>query len=358
MTNRIRNIFFSALTLSLILPVCCFAESFQRKFRLGFIAPLSGPAQVYGDAAKNGFELALSELGRAEPGRDWIEVIYEDDEFKPAKSVAAFHKLISTDKVDAIVCVASTPCNAVAPLAQQRGVPLVAWASDTKVSRNRPFVIRSYPSGADEGREVAEEAIRRKADNVAVTISTNDYSESWRQGFIEWFPENKILMNEEVPNDSKDFRAIILRAAARKVSQFAICLDPGQSAAFARQAAQVVLNMKIFGCESLHATSEIDAAGGALDSAWFATISVTDEFHRKYVERFGNDSVISAGANHYDLAYLLHSASTSAGTEDFISRLLTGAEHQGAVGKFRVVESAGDQYFDVELQIKAARVVR
>lgn len=347
---RIKNSLFTSLLCALLLPAPVVAQPTHSKFRLGFIAPFSGPAQLYGDAPKNGLELALDEIGR-----DWIEVIYENDEFSTAKTVAAFRKLTSVDKVDAVVCVASTPCNAVAPLAQQKRIPLFAWASDVKVSKGRTFVLRTYPSGADEGKEVAEEAIRREIKDVALVTSTNDYSDSWRDGFERSFPPQNLLAKEEVPHDSRDFRAFILRAVSRNASQFAVCLDPGQSASFAKQTRQIRPEAKIFGCLSLNDQSEVSAAAGALDGAWFATTSVSDKFREKYLRRFGNDSVISGAAVYYDLTYLLRDALKTDTTTDLMSRLVTGRELQGAVGKFKVAQSYDDQHFDIMLTIEEVR---
>lgn len=326
------------------------AEAKAHPLRIGFIAPLSGPAQVYGVASKNGFELALDEIGR-----EWAEVIYEDDQFAPQKTVAAFHKLVRSDRVDALICIGSTPCNAIAAIAQKNGIPLFAWASDSKVAQGRPIVVRTYPDGRTEGKRVADEAASLGVNQVALITATNDYSDSWRKGFAAAFAKETILVDEEVPADSVDFRSLVLKAIKANARHFAICLNPGQSAALAKQVRTLAADADFFGCESLSDVGEVAMATGALDGAWFATIPVNAEFRSRYVKTFGNDSVISGAAIHYELAHLLKKLAGEK-SDNLITRLqaLPWLQH-GVVGDYSVAALAGDTYFDIKLKIERAR---
>lgn len=325
-----------------------FADSYKGKpLKVGFIGSFSGPAQVYGDSAKNGFELALDELGR-----DWIKVYYEDDQFKPSLTVSAFNKLANINKVDLLISVGSTPSNAIAPLAQSRRIPLIAWASDRKVSLNRSFVFRSYPSGYAEGKAAAIEAKRRQYDKFAVFTTQNDYIQSWKNGFKENVTQASIVFEEEVSVEELDFKTTLLRAKNAGAKQIAICLNPGQSGTIARQASEIELKASFFGCEYLHNGDEVKSAHGALDDAWFATISVTDAFKHKYLNRFGNENVISGAANHFDIAHLLHKIVMDQGSEKLSSSIASSSISGGAVGDFVVRAMKGDQFFDIPLIIK------
>ncbi len=327
-------------------------ESPVHKLRVGFIGPFSGPAQIYGDAPRNGFEMALENIGR-----DWIEVYFEDDEFLPAKTALAFQKLVNVDRVDIVICIGSTPCNAVAPLAQSKKVPLFAWASDQKVSVGRPYVIRFYPSGTDEGEKAAKEAVSRGLNSLAVVVSIDDYSDSWRQGFLKSTPTSDIIFSEEVPKDSKDFRSTILKAISKKALQFAICLSPGQSAVFSKQLKEVAPKAEILGCETLNDQGEVKAAGGALDHAWFATVSITTEFREKYIKRIGNDSIISGAGIFYDLAPILKEAFLSKGATILPDGLISEAKRMGAVGTFQIRKKEEDRFFDIDLKIQNTKPV-
>ncbi len=67
--------------------------------KIGFVSTFSGPAAAIGNDMRNSFELALDHLGRKMGGKP-VEVIYEDDTFKPDVGKQKTEKLIESDKVD------------------------------------------------------------------------------------------------------------------------------------------------------------------------------------------------------------------------------------------------------------------
>ena len=74
----------------------------QEKVKIGVILTLSGPAAGLGQQARNGFELAVKELGGKMGGRD-VEVVVADDELKPDSAVGKVKGLLERDKVDFVV---------------------------------------------------------------------------------------------------------------------------------------------------------------------------------------------------------------------------------------------------------------
>jgi branched-chain amino acid transport system substrate-binding protein len=69
--------------------------------KIGFISTFSGPVAVIGNNMRDSFELALDHMGRKMAGRP-VEVIYEDDGFKPETGLQKTQKLIESDHVDFI----------------------------------------------------------------------------------------------------------------------------------------------------------------------------------------------------------------------------------------------------------------
>ncbi len=67
--------------------------------KIGFVSTFSGPVAVIGNNMRNSFELALDHMGRKMGGRP-VQVIYEDDGFKPATGLQKTQKLIQSDHVD------------------------------------------------------------------------------------------------------------------------------------------------------------------------------------------------------------------------------------------------------------------
>jgi branched-chain amino acid transport system substrate-binding protein len=72
---------------------------------IGVVNPLTGPAAVYGEEAKIGFELALDEInardGKCADGQR-AKLLYEDDKGTPEGGVTAVQKLMTRERVNAI----------------------------------------------------------------------------------------------------------------------------------------------------------------------------------------------------------------------------------------------------------------
>jgi branched-chain amino acid transport system substrate-binding protein len=73
----------------------------QKSIKIGFVSTFSGPVAVIGEDMRNSFELALDHMGRKMGGLP-VEVVYEDDGFKPEVGKQKTEKLIESDKVDFI----------------------------------------------------------------------------------------------------------------------------------------------------------------------------------------------------------------------------------------------------------------
>lgn len=351
-----------ATAVTILLPL---APAHAEDLKVGFIGGLSGPFKVYGEASKNGLEMGLDAAGRK-----GVKVIYEDDQFTPAKTVTAFKKLTEVDKVDLLIVLASSPSKAVAPLAEQKQIPLLAWASDAEVAHGRKFVIRSWVSGEAEAERLATEVKRRNLQRVGFLISTTDYGRSVRDGFKKSIDPSILVEEAEYPADAQDFKPFLLKLRAKGATALGMCLNPGQSGASAKQAKDLGMKLEIFGCETLDDMHEVKLSEGALLGSWFVTAGVTDKFHEEYLKRFGNDDVLAGAAVHYDIGKLLSyfaNAATSApqfsrysdhpqqggvSTAALLNSLRSAKVQDGASGTFEVRVTPDDQYFDIHLILK------
>jgi branched-chain amino acid transport system substrate-binding protein len=74
----------------------------QEKLKIGLVLTLSGPAASLGTQVRDGFSLAIKDLGGKMAGRE-IEVVVADDELKPDTAVSKVKGLLERDKVDFVV---------------------------------------------------------------------------------------------------------------------------------------------------------------------------------------------------------------------------------------------------------------
>ncbi|MEN3287596.1 MAG: branched-chain amino acid transport system substrate-binding protein, partial [Bradyrhizobium sp.] len=69
------------------------------KVKIGVIVTLSGPAAALGQQVRDGFNLAVKDLGGKMGGKD-IEIVVADDELKPDAAITKAKGLLERDKVD------------------------------------------------------------------------------------------------------------------------------------------------------------------------------------------------------------------------------------------------------------------
>jgi branched-chain amino acid transport system substrate-binding protein len=91
-----------AAGLAILLSIVSSAAVAEDKIKVGVIVTLSGPAAVLGQQARDGFALAVKELGGKMGGKD-VEVTVIDDELKPDAAVTKVKGLLERDKVDFVV---------------------------------------------------------------------------------------------------------------------------------------------------------------------------------------------------------------------------------------------------------------
>jgi branched-chain amino acid transport system substrate-binding protein len=74
----------------------------QEKLKIGLVLTLSGPAAALGQQVRDGFALAVKDLGGKMAGRE-VEIAVADDELKPDSAVTKVKGLLERDKVDFVV---------------------------------------------------------------------------------------------------------------------------------------------------------------------------------------------------------------------------------------------------------------
>jgi branched-chain amino acid transport system substrate-binding protein len=88
--------------LAILVGVAAGQAAAQEKVKVGVIVTLSGPGAVLGQQARDGFALAVKDLGGKMAGKD-VEIVVVDDELKPDVAVTKVKGLLERDKVDFVV---------------------------------------------------------------------------------------------------------------------------------------------------------------------------------------------------------------------------------------------------------------
>jgi branched-chain amino acid transport system substrate-binding protein len=331
---------------------CAFANpgTITHQYQIGAILPLSGGAASYGEAAQNGMLMAFDSLSAAERAR--VKILFEDDGLSATRSVSAFRKLVNVDKADAVVCWSSGTCSAIAPIAETAKIPLIAIASDSKISAGRNFVVNFWVTPEEESKLLIPEALRRGYKRIAIISATHDGAIAFRDTFRKHnHGQIEILFDEEYAPDMKDFRSVAARVGALKnLDAIMMNLLPGQSGVAAKQLRQIGVRTPIFGYETLEDRAEVEASEGALVGSWFVTGATGEQtFLAKYRERFPKAATVTVN-NCFDAVMLLsHAAQTDQSSAHVAKFLQTVQNFSGASGTF---SATGDNRFSLPATLK------
>ncbi len=133
--------------------------------RIGFVGPLTGEVATVGENAKIAVQVAADEINAkgGVKGKK-IEVIYEDGKCNAKDATSAGTKLISVDKVVAIIGgLCSGETLAIAPLAEKAKIPLISYAStNPKITEAGDYIFRFVASDSFQGVYAADYIVKTK----------------------------------------------------------------------------------------------------------------------------------------------------------------------------------------------------
>jgi branched-chain amino acid transport system substrate-binding protein len=179
--------------------------------KIGFIVPKTGNFAQMGMDKLEGFKLYLNEIDYSIAGRK-IELIVEDEGATPATAVTKARKLIQHDKVHLIAGLfMAAAAYAVAPVAEQAGVPVVitAAASDDLTQRKASkYMARVSFTGGEFGHVAGDYAYRKLGwRKVAVIAFDYGWGHEVTGGFQRVFEElgGQVVQKIWAPVNTADF---------------------------------------------------------------------------------------------------------------------------------------------------------
>ena len=170
------------------------APADAKEIKIGGCFELTGNVANYGQACLSGFKLAVAEVNKAGGinGKQ-VVVVESDTKGEPAESGNSATKLITKDKVVAIVGPAISGCVAAAtPIVTSNKIPLMAPAATApgvteENGKARQFIFRACFTDPYQGAVMAKFAAEDlKVKNVAIL---NDSSSDYSKGLAAVFKE-------------------------------------------------------------------------------------------------------------------------------------------------------------------------
>ncbi len=290
-------------------------------FKIGGIGPATGSAAVYGEAVKNGAELAVKEINEAGGINGvQIEFNYQDDENDAEKAVNAYNTLKDWDMQMLLGTVTSGPCVAVGEVAQEDNMFMLT-PSGTAVEcvkyDNAFRVCFSDPmQGLESAKYIGENHLATKV--AAIYDSSDVYSTGIYQAFAEE-AENQnleIVAAEAFTGESKsDFSVQLQKAKDAGAELVFLPFYYSEASLVLKQAAGMSYSPIFFGCDGMDGILAVEGfdANLANDLIFLSPFTPTsdDEMIQKFVGDFesaygGTPNQFAADA--YDGIYAIKAA--------------------------------------------------
>lgn len=290
-------------------------------FKIGGIGPVTGGAAVYGQAVKNGAQIAIDEINAAGGVNGaQLEFNFQDDEHDAEKSVNAYNTLKDWNMQVLMGTVTSTPCIAVAEESNKdqifqltpsgSAVPCVQYDNAFRVCFSDPN------QGLASAQYIGENKL---ASKVAVIYDSSDVYSS---GIYEKFAEEaknqnlEIVAAEAFTADSKtDFTVQLQKAKDAGAELVFLPIYYSEAALILAQANTMGFAPTFFGCDGLDGILTVEnfdtkLAEGVMLLTPFAA-DATDDLTKKFVESYKaayNETPNQFAADAYDAIYTIKAA--------------------------------------------------
>lgn len=302
-------------------------SAWAQTIRIGFQAPLTGPAASDGKTALQGAELAVEQINAAGGinGRKF-ELVVADDQTQPAQAVPLANKFIGEGIKAVISGSYSGPTRAAANVFQGARVPYIsAYAIHPDITRAGNYVFRTSFTGEVQGRSAAKlvaDVLKKK--KLTLVSLNNDFGQSLAAGIKEQAPKLGLTIVSEYSYGMGDRQFGSLVASVKKDDPEVIFVsgyffNGGPLVAQLRAAG---INAQIVGTEGFDTMNFIrvakDAAEGVIittsldrDSTNPVVKKFIDDYKRKY-----NVGAEMVAASTHTAVNVLAEAIRKVGTED------------------------------------------
>jgi len=313
--------------LFVLLAVCTVAVFGQQVIKIGFIAPLTGPAAADGYSALQSALIAVDYIN-AHGGINGIPVqlVYYDDALSPDQAAALARKLIEGDKVAVVVSGSySSTSRAAAAVCQELRVPFVAaYAVHPSIVQAGEYAFRVGMAAQIQGRVGGYFACRELgARRIALLIMNNDFGISLAQAFKDAaLPLGATIVYEKrYPLGETEFRDYL---TAIKAADPDLVYAPGyynEAANITRQFRELGLRCWLMGDEGYDSPKYLELAGPAANGVFITTDlnrdssrPITQFFLKAYEEKTGIPADM-VGASAFDAVMIVAHVLRQVGTD-------------------------------------------
>ena len=360
------------LSLALLTLTSCTRE--PDAIKLGHYGSLTGKDAAFGVATRKGVLLAIEEINAKGGvlGRP-LSYLVEDIQSKQGESATAVKKLISRDKVVAVIGAnASANSLEAAPICQNSKIPMMAISStNPRVTEVGDYIFRICFIDPFQGAVLAKfAATSLKAKRVALLTAVNSpysvgLSAVLRQDFTARGGE--IVAEQKYNEGEKDFRAQLTALRPLKPDVIAITGFYTEAALICLQARSLGIDVPFIGGDGWEAPQLIELGGKAVEGTYYSTYFSAENdapevraYTQRYLARWNNEVPEGVSALGYDAVYLIAAAMTKAGTTEgpkLRDAIAATKNFPGVTGNTTIDEKRNSAKAAVMLTVKNGRSV-
>jgi branched-chain amino acid transport system substrate-binding protein len=318
------------------------------KIKIGVIVTLSGPAAALGQQVRDGFNLAVKDLGGKMAGKD-VEVVVADDELKPDAAITKVKGFLERDKVDFVVGpIFSNMLQAIhRPVTESKTFlisPNAGPSSYAGKECNPYFYVTSYQN--DQVHEILGKVAQDRGYKRVYLLVPN--YQAGRDSVAGFKLDYKGEITEEsyVPLNTLDFQPELSKIASQKPDAVFTFMPGGMGVNLVKQYRQAGLADSIpvlsaFTVDESTLPAQQDAAVGMFGGAdWAPNLDTT--VSKKFVagyEAAYNSVPGTYAMQAYDAALLIDSAVKAVGgdlgNKDAVAAALKKADFTSLRGSFK-----------------------
>jgi branched-chain amino acid transport system substrate-binding protein len=336
--KKLAGIFMSFMMAAGVLAGCNSSSTSGEKdgetIKIGANLELSGGVASYGQSIEEGLKLAIEEINKDGIDGKKLELVTFDNKSDAAEATNGAIKLISQDKVAAIIGAAtSTNTLAQVEIAQKNKTPLITPTGTNSTITFKDgvlndFVFRTCFIDPFQGTVAANFASKDlKVKNAAIIIdSSSDYSKGLAASFQESFEGSggKIVAEEAYVAKDTDFNAILTNIKAKNPDFIFLPGFYEEVGLIIKQARSLGIDVPVMGGDGWDSPTLVDIAGaGALNNTFITnhyssgdSDPKVQDFVKAFQGKYDGKSPDAFAALGYDTAYFLADAIKRAGGGD------------------------------------------
>lgn len=279
----------------------------ENVIKIGEVSSMTGSEATFGVSTHRGIELAINDINSAGgiKGKK-LTLITMDDQSKPDEAATVITKLITQDKVHAILGeVASSRSLAMAPIAQAHKIPMISPSStNPRVTEQGDYIFRVCFIDPFQGSVMAKFAVDELKSKKAAIL--RDLKSDYSIGLSDYFEKTFKGLGGEIIADVSysagdiDFKSQLtkIRALIEEKGKDAVLFIPGyytEVGLIARQARELGIQNALLGGDGWDSPKLKEIGGVAVDGAYFSShyspesrapsvVSFTNKFKEVYHE--------------------------------------------------------------------------